>query len=123
MFEILFWLYLINATLLIVHEIDSAYWKEWKLFKLPGGVNGFLIIHIPIVMIVLYGLILVYRQLLAGLILSLVLSLSGIFAFCIHRYFIRKGYQEFATWISQVILTSTFIISLVQLALSIYLLI
>ena len=123
MFEILFWLYFINATLLIVHEIDSAYWKEWELFKLPGGLNGFLIFHIPIVMIVLYGLILVDRQSIAGLIVSFVLSLSGVFAFCIHRYFIRKGYQEFTAMISQVILNSTFSVSLVQLIISIYLLI
>ena len=34
MFELLFWLYLVNAVLLITHEIDSAYWKEWELFKL-----------------------------------------------------------------------------------------
>lgn len=26
------WLYLANATVLITHEIDSAYWHEWELF-------------------------------------------------------------------------------------------
>jgi hypothetical protein len=122
MFEILFWLYLINATLLIVHEIDSAYWKEWELFKLPGREAGFLIIHIPIVMIVLYGLPLVYHRTLAGFIISLVLSLSGIFAFVIHRYFISKGHKEFTNWISQWILKLTLLISLAQLVLKIYLL-
>jgi len=25
-------LYLANTALLIAHEIDSAYWKEWELF-------------------------------------------------------------------------------------------
>ncbi len=43
--KFLFWIYLANAVLLINHEIDSAYWKEWDLFKLPGGITGFLIIH------------------------------------------------------------------------------
>jgi hypothetical protein len=43
MFELLLWLYLVNAVLLINHEIDSAYWKEWELFKLPGSISGFLI--------------------------------------------------------------------------------
>jgi len=37
MADLLLWLYLANAVLLINHEIDSAYWKEWELFKLPGG--------------------------------------------------------------------------------------
>jgi len=46
--KILFWLYLVNAILLINHEIDSAFWKEWELFKLPGGIGGFLILHFPI---------------------------------------------------------------------------
>jgi len=46
--KVLFWLYLINAILLINHEIDSAFWKEWELFKLPGGIGGFLILHFPI---------------------------------------------------------------------------
>ena len=30
--QLLLWLYLADAVLLITHEIDSAYWKEWNLF-------------------------------------------------------------------------------------------
>jgi hypothetical protein len=33
MADLLFWLYLVNSVLLINHEIDSAYWKEWDLFN------------------------------------------------------------------------------------------
>jgi hypothetical protein len=33
MADLLFWLYLVNSVLLINHEIDSAYWKEWDLFR------------------------------------------------------------------------------------------
>ena len=40
MYKLLTLIYLINATLLIVHEIDSAYWEEWKLFGLPGGARA-----------------------------------------------------------------------------------
>lgn len=28
----LFWLYLANTLTLIIPEVDSAYWQEWKLF-------------------------------------------------------------------------------------------
>jgi len=122
MYEILFWLYFINAALLIVHEIDSAYWREWELFKLPGGLTGFLIIHIPLVMVVQYGIILIFQQSTCGIIISLVVSFSGIFAFFIHQYFIKKGHTEFTPVISQFILISIFIISLVQAFFSIYLL-
>jgi len=29
-------LYIVNATLLLLHEIESAYEKEWEILKLPG---------------------------------------------------------------------------------------
>jgi hypothetical protein len=113
--DVLFWLYLINALTLIIHEIDSAYWKEWELFRLPGGVAGFLLLHFPLLFLVLYGLVLVDRDVLAGLILSLLLGLGGLFAFSIHTYFIRRGGQEFKTPVSLFILWSTLLVSLAQL--------
>jgi hypothetical protein len=76
MADVVFWLYSVNATLLIVHEIDSAYRQEWKLFRLPGGISFFLILHLPLVFLILYGLAQVQQESQAGQILSLVLSLG-----------------------------------------------
>ena len=121
MFCTLFGLYLINAVLTINHEIDSAYWKEWELFKLPGDINGFLIIHFPVLFFILYGLILVYKQSFAGLIFSLLLCFGGIFAFTIHTYFIKKGRSEFNKPISKFILLAMLSVSIVQLVVTIYL--
>lgn len=123
MLEILFWIYLVNSVLLINHEIDSAYWKEWDLFKLPGGITGFLLIHFPLIFLILYGLILVFQQSCAGLIFSLVLSVAGIFAFVIHMLFIKKGRKEFKVPISLFILISILIVSITQAVISVYLLI
>ena len=89
--ESLFWLYLINSVFLINHEIDSAYWHEWDLFKIKGGVATFLILHFPLLFFVLYGLIMVNDQTFEGLVFSLILSLIGILAFLIHLFFIKKG--------------------------------
>jgi hypothetical protein len=121
MFAVLLWIYLVNAVLLIVHEIDSAFWKEWELFRIPGGISAFLVIHLSLVLLILFGIILVYQQTLTGLIISLLMSLGGIFAFSIHTYFIRKGRSEFNTPVSQVILIAALIASIVQLGLTIYL--
>ena len=118
----LFWLYLVNSILLINHEIDSAYWKEWELFKLPGGINGFLMLHFPLLFLVLYGLVLVHSGSSAGLIFSLVISGGGLFAFGIHSVFIQKGHPQFSTPISRLILTATLITSILQGGLTIYLL-
>ena len=49
------WLYLLGISLLIAHEIDSAYWMEWQLFDLPGGIAGFFTIHIPLVALLVWG--------------------------------------------------------------------
>jgi hypothetical protein len=106
---------------LINHEIDSAYWKEWELFKLPGDITGFLLIHFPVLLFVLYGLILVSRQTFSGMIFSLILCFGGIFAFSIHTYFLKNGRKEFDTPISKLILVATLIVSIVQLTVTIYL--
>ena len=123
MYNLLFWLYLINSILLINHEIDSAYWKEWELFKIKGGITVFLIIHFPLLFLILYGLILVFQQTKSGLIFFLILSIIGIGAFVIHNYFFKKGRQEFNIPISKFILWATFVISSIELGLTIFLLI
>jgi hypothetical protein len=68
-----------NAVLLINHEINSAYWQEWELFHLPVGLTGFLLVHFPLLLLALSGLVLVSQQRPAGLVASLLLSLGGIF--------------------------------------------
>jgi hypothetical protein len=123
MMEFIFWLYLLNATLLIVHEIDSAYWQEWKLFHLLGGETGFLLLHIPLLMPVLYGLVLLELGTLAGLVLSVLVCVSGLFAFSIHTFFLRRGHPEFKTPVSLGILWTILLVSLAQLGLTVLMLV
>lgn len=119
--EVLFWIYIANAVTLTVHEIDSAYWHEWELFRLPGGIGGFLALHFPLLFAVVYGAVLVREETSAGLVISLVLALGGLFAFTIHSYFIRKGRTEFDTVVSRGILVLTLLLSVVQLPVTVYL--
>ena len=114
---------MVNSVLLITHEIDSAYWKEWELFKLSGGASGFLILHLPLVFLILYGLILVFKQSSVGLIFSLLLSFGGLFAFTIHTIFIKKGREEFKVPVSLFLLIATLTVSLIQAATTVYLLV
>ncbi len=124
MHEALFWLYLANATLLINHEIDSAYWREWNLF-FPAkdevtqasenrNMAFFLLAHLPLVFLILYGLVEVYNLTNAGLVISLLLACGGLFAFCAHMFFLRKGRQEFNTPLSLLVLIITLPVSLAQ---------
>jgi hypothetical protein len=74
--DALFWCYLANAVLVTTHEIDSAYWREWELFRLPGGRAAFLIVHLPLLAVMLYGQVLVGERALAGLVISLAILVS-----------------------------------------------
>jgi hypothetical protein len=84
-------LYILNFALLFSHEIDSAFWREWDLFGIPGGIQGFLVVNFLLLLVALFG----FKQLLqgarSGYMFSLLLAASGVFAFSIHRSQSRDG--------------------------------
>ena len=119
LWELLFWLYLLNASLLLVHEMDSAYWKEWELFHLPGGLGGFLLIHALLIAVVLYGVHEIAMVTDAAPWFSLGLAGVGLFAFTIHTVFLVKGHDEFRSKVSIGILLATLLVSLLQAAVTV----
>ena len=108
-------LYLINLALLATHEIDSAFWHEWNLFKLPGGIDLFLVFNLVLLLLFLFGFEKVVKWEKGTMFFSWLLALTGIFAFVIHSYFILNGHPEFNSFISYAILLLSFITSIVQL--------
>lgn len=112
-------LYLLNSSLLITHEIDSAFWKEWDLFGLPGGVQVFLILNFFLIVMVMYG----YKQVLlhtrALKTSSLLLASAGILTFFIHTYFVLRGHREFLLPISVGVLFLIVVVSIVQVVVTI----
>ncbi len=118
--DALSWLYVCAATLVIVHEIDSAYWKEWELFRLPGGIGGFVLLHVPLVALIMFGLMQVKRGTFPGMVLALVLAAGGVFAFVVHIAFILRGRTEFKTPVSLGVLGAAFVMSLALASLTVY---
>jgi len=107
--------YLSTMILLILHQIDAAYWQEWQMFLLPGGVQGFLLFNLLILPIVLLGYRSViindshaksYAYICAGL---------GLLTVIIHSGFFLKGYEQFNLPFSLVILLLCLISSCWQL--------
>ncbi len=86
-------LYVINATLLLLHEIESAYEKEWEILKLPGKITGFLLLHIPIIIIIFYGLMEIEKETTPGLILGVILGIGGIIPFAVHNIIFKRPGQ------------------------------
>jgi len=126
--NIITWLYILNLTLLMMHETEAAYWKEWTYFGKVGkslsdksGLTIFTLARIPICIPLFYGLLKI--QDLTGLIISLIFSSFIIFFhFPVHMLSLKKGHQEFRLPVSYFILISSFIISLIQFIITIKLL-
>jgi hypothetical protein len=119
MSNLLFWLYVIELTLLILHEMDSTYWKEWDLFHLPGGQPGFLLMHLPLWPLAIYGAVQVWNGTSAGTVYALVVAVAGLAGFGLHIYFLRIGHPEFDAPVSKGILWAMLVLSLLQVGLMI----
>ncbi len=107
-------LYLLNGAILLTHEIDSAYWKEWDLFGLGGGIQAFLAINFLMALAMLVGLEQLVRGTRAGHVFSLLLAASGILAVLVHGYFLVRGHPEFDLPASKMLLGATLIVSPAQ---------
>ena len=108
-------LYIVNFALLITHEIDSAFWHEWKLFGIPGGIQVFLILNFILIAVFLIGMEKVVRGERGAKAFSYLLAACGIFAFTIHTVFIMLGNPEFRLPISIAILVLILIVSVLQI--------
>lgn len=96
-------LYIINATLLLLHEIESAYEKEWEILKLPGKINGFLLLHIPIIILIFYGLVEIEKNSTIGLLLGIILGIGGVIPSIVHKVFFKTP-DQFSLPISNAII-------------------
>ena len=82
--------YILNATLLLLHEIESGYEREWEILKLPGKITGFLLFHIPIIFIIFYGFYSIIQYPQVKLIASLIMGASGFIPFIVHKIIVNK---------------------------------
>ena len=95
--NILSLVYIIPAALLLLHEIESAYVKEWEILKLPGKITGFLLLHIPILLLFFWGAIELGKQNTTGEIIALIAGVGGLIPFLVHKLLVKKkGYFESA---------------------------
>ena len=114
-----FWpagLYILNFALLFTHQVDSAYWQEWKLFHVPGGVQLNLILNFLLLLLALSGFVFVLQGAEIGRAFALLLAASGTFAFVIHAYFLVRGDASFRLPVSIAVLIGILAVSVAQAA-------
>ncbi len=109
-------LYLVNATLLVAHEVDSAYWREWTLFHIPGGIQAFVVLNLVLIGVVLYGLQAVTLERASGIAFSWLVAAGGLFAVVVHSWFLVQGNPAFREPVSLVLLALVLVLSLSQAA-------
>ncbi len=107
--------YLANATLLICHEIDSAYWSEWELFHIPGGATMFVAVHLPLIALVLWGQVLMTCGDRAWRWCSLSLGFVGTCGGLLHVGFLMSGSKRFSTGFSISLIAAFLLVSIAQL--------
>lgn len=114
--------FILNATILLLHEIESAYEREWEILNLPGKIDGFVLLHIPIIILFFYGALQIEKLTNAGLILGIITGAGGFIPFLVHRIFVVRK-DRFHSRISNVLIYTNIITGIATLLLSIKLII
>jgi hypothetical protein len=109
------WLFLANATILITHQIDAAYWHEWELFFIPGGNQVNLLLNVPIIGLVMYSQSRFIANMHTGVFFYKLLAALGFLTVGIHSFFFLRGSESFMQPMSIALLLATFTLSSWQL--------
>lgn len=96
--------YLVTMSLLITHQIDAAYWHEWEMFLLPGGIQGYLAFNIIALPILLIGYKNVITNTAKAVSFSYLCAGLGALTFLIHSVFLLLGFEQFKTPLSLMII-------------------
>lgn len=105
-----------NIVLLTSHEIDSAFWREWEMFGLPGGVQAFVLVNSGLLALVLFGYTQVILDRSSATRWALVLAAMGGAAVVAHGLFLLLGRPQFRTPVSLAVLGLIGIVSALQVA-------
>lgn len=109
----------LNLALTLTHQVDAAYWHEWEMFGLPGGVQLFNAINVLIFVFVLACFVAVVRRKASGFTCSLVIATVCASILPIHAAFALVGYPQFHLPFSVLLIVATFAASIAQVVLTV----
>ena len=52
----------LNLAILATHQVDAAFWHEWEVFGVPGGIHFFLVFNVIAVFALALGLVTIAAQ-------------------------------------------------------------
>ena len=98
--------YAVVLSLLITHEVEAAYWREWEMFQLPGGFRLFAALHLPLAAAFLAGFAEVVRDRPLGRPAAAILAVAGAATPVIHGAFLLLGRDQFRDAFSLLVLAA-----------------
>ena len=107
--------YLATMCFLIFHQIDAAYWREWDMFFLPGGIQGYLLFNIAIIPVLILGYKNVVESSKLAVRYAYFCSGLGVTTFVVHAIFLVLGYDQFKLPLSLVIIAFCLLSSIWQI--------
>jgi len=111
--------YILNATILILHEIESGYEKEWEILKLPVKLTGFILLHVPILFLFFYGLYFIIQYPQTRAIISILTGSIGLIPLLVHKI-IKKEKEHFNKTISNILIFGNIITGIFLIIIGIF---
>lgn len=108
-------LLVLNLALLVTHQIDAAYWHEWDMFSLPGGIQLFNILNLGIFLLLLGLAVPVIRRHPAGFSCSLAIAAACSLVLPIHAGFALAGYSQFNVPVSVAVIVASWPLAVLQM--------
>jgi hypothetical protein len=65
---------ILNLALVLTHQVDGAYWHEWEMFQLPGGIQLNNFINVLTFVALLYLFVPIVQRKASGMTCSLVMA-------------------------------------------------
>jgi hypothetical protein len=108
-------LYVANIALLTTHQADAAYWHEWDVFGVPGGLSFFLAFNIGAVFVLAAGLVRVAQGAGSARRSAVFCAGVGLFTAALHAVFLWLDRTAFWTPSSIGVLLGVLVLSVAQL--------
>jgi hypothetical protein len=110
-------LYLLQLALLATHQVDAAYWHEWDVFGVPGGITFFLAFNLAAMLLLGLGLVFVASGERRARASVLACAGTGLITCAIHAVFLGRDRVAFWAPASLALLGAILVTALAQLAL------
>jgi len=107
-------LYVTNVVLLATHQVDAAYWHEWSVFGVPGGIEGFLVFNVLALAVLQLGLVRVAQRRASARAFTIACAGTGGLTVGLHAVFLVRDRVAFWTAPSLLLLVAIAIVTLAQ---------